>query len=327
MRVLLITLTLVAVLVCVGAAQESPGVCAGCGEPIEGPYFSTRGLFYHAEHFRCAQCDEPITGSYSEYQGRVYHNDCFRDHVALRCALCGETITGEYLQDYWGNSYCQKHDGVAPVCDSCGRFISPELTGGGVRYDDGRFVCNVCRPKSITDVDELLVLVQDVARQMESFGMKVDYEGVRIHLVGREKMQKLSGHHSDGLRGFTDYREEFRLLGYTRGRSMDMYLLYGMPRMEIISTIAHELAHIWQFNHGQFQTERAWSEGSCNYAAYLVLAQYPGREGSFFRVSLTRDGDDVYGDGFRRVKTLAEAEGAGIWLRYLSRETDFPVGY
>jgi hypothetical protein len=108
---------------------------------------------------------------------------------------------------------------------------------------------------------------------------------------------------------------------------MHMYLLYGMPRMEIISTVAHELAHIWQFNQGQFKSARAWAEGSCNYAAYLVLARYPGRESSFFRVSLTRDGDDVYGDGFRRVKTLAEAEGARSWLHHLSRAPDFPSGY
>jgi hypothetical protein len=327
MRVLLIAIMLVSVLVCAGAAQQSPGVCASCGEPIEGPYFSTKGLLYHAEHFRCAHCDQPITGSYSEYQGKVYHNECFRDHVALRCALCDATITGEYMRDYWGNSYCQKHDGVAPVCDSCGRFISDELTGGGVRYDDGRYVCNICHPKSITDVAEVRKLVDQVARQMETFGMDVDYRGMNIHLVGRQKMQTLSGHHSDGLRGFTDYREEFRLLGYTRGRRMDMYLLYGMPRMEVISTIAHELAHVWQFNRGHFKTERAWSEGSCNYAAYLVLGLYPGRESSFFRVSLTRDGDDVYGDGFRRVKMLAEAEGADNWLRYLSRDLDFPAGY
>ncbi|MDH4035895.1 MAG: LIM domain-containing protein [Candidatus Krumholzibacteria bacterium] len=327
MRFLLIAFLLLAVLAGAASAQESPGVCASCGEPIDGPYFTTKGLSYHANHFRCAHCDLAISGSYSEYQGKVYHNDCFRDHVALRCSLCNATITGEYLQDYWGNSYCQHHDGVAPVCDSCGRFISEPLTGGGVRYDDGRFVCNVCRPKSITDVGEILTLVNEVAGHMKAFGMNVDYEGVQIHLVGREKMQKLSGHHSDGLRGFTDYREQFRLLGYSRGRRMNMYLLYGMPRMEIISTIAHELAHIWQFNQGQFKSERAWSEGSCNYAAFLVLAQYPGRESSFFRVSLTRDGDDVYGDGFRRVKTLAEAEGAGTWLRYLSKDRQFPPGY
>ena len=327
MRFVAITMLLILILAPLAGAQQSPGVCASCGEPIDGPYFQTKGLLYHAQHFRCAHCDGEIRGSYSEYEGKVYHNECFRDHVALRCALCKAVITGDYLQDYWGNSYCQHHDGVAPICDSCGRFISDDLTGGGVRYDDGRFVCNVCRPTSITDIDQLLALVRQVAKNMETFGMNVDYKGIQIHLIGRDEMQKLSGHHSDGLRGFTDYREDFRVMGYSKNRRMHMYLLYGMPRMEIISTIAHELAHVWQFNRGQFHSERAWSEGSCNYAAYLVLGRYPGRESSFFRVSLTRDADGVYGDGFRRVKALAETEGSKSWLRYLSRDTSFPSGY
>jgi hypothetical protein len=309
------------------AGEEPAPVCAACGQPIAEDCFQTKGRFYHSDCFRCAFCDRRITGAYAEYKGRNYHNDCFERHVALKCALCEAVIQGEYLQDFWGNSYCYRHEGEAPVCDSCGRFISERTTEGGVRYDDGRFVCNLCRPKSITDIDEILSLVHEVAEHMKTMGMKVDYNGIRIHLVGRGDMQKLSGHHSEGLRGFTDYREDFRVFGRSRNRHMDMYLLYGMPRMELISTIAHELTHVWQFNHGRFSNERAWNEGSCNYAAYRVLAKYPGRESSFFRTSLARDEDSVYGDGFRRVKTLAEAEGTKTWLRHLARRTDFPPGY
>jgi hypothetical protein len=58
-----------------------------------------------------------------------------------------------------------------------------------------------------------------------------------------------------------------------------------------------------------------------------VLGKYPGRESSFFRTSLSRDVDPVYGDGFRRVKHLAEAEGNKAWLRYLVKTDDFPKGY
>jgi len=325
-------LLLLGVLACAlafpSAASEEPApLCAACGKPVTSNYFQTKGVYYHTECFRCGYCDRPITGTYSEYKGKNYHPECFERHVALKCALCGAVVRGEYLQDFWGNSYCRRHEGEAPVCDSCGRFISERTTGGGVRYDDGRFICNLCKPKSATDIDDILTLVHEVAGHMQSMGMKVDYNGIRIHLVGRAEMQKLSGHHSDGLRGFTDYREDFRVFGKSKNRHMDMYLLYGMPRMELISTIAHELGHVWQFNHGRFRNERAWSEGSCNYVAYLVLGRYPGREGSFFRTSLGRDDNDVYGEGFRRVKTLAESEGTRAWLRYLTRSTDFPPGY
>jgi LIM domain len=309
------------------ASQEEVPSCAACGKPVINEIFQTKGTTYHGNCFRCAQCDRPITGAYSEYKDKNYHNTCFERHVALKCSLCDDIIRGEYLQDFWGNSYCLRHDSDAPVCDSCGRFIAEHTTEGGVRYDDGRFVCNLCRPKSITDIDEILGLVHEVAGHMRSVCMKFDYNGIRIHLIGRDEMQKLSGHHSDGLRGFTDYREDFRVFGRSHDRRMDMYLLYGMPRMELVSTIAHELGHVWQFNRGRFRNDRAWNEGSCNYAAYLVLARYRGRESAFFRSSLSRDDNDVYGEGFRRVKALADAEGNKTWLRHLARDTDFPAGY
>ena len=327
MRAVLLVLCILFTPAILRASNPIAPACGACGEPITVESFQTKGVYYHSACFRCAQCDRAITGPYSEYKGKNYHNDCFERFVALKCALCQQTIRGEYLQDFWGNSYCLRHDDDAPVCDSCGRFIADNTTGGGVRYDDGRFICNICHPKSMTDIDEILGLVHEVAGHMRSLGMKTDYHGIRIHLVGREEMQKLSGHHSEGLRGFTDYREDFRVFGKSHDRKMDMYLLYGMPRMELISTIAHELGHVWQFNRGRFRNDRAWNEGSCNFAAYLVLARYPGKESAFFRASLARDDDSVYGEGFRRVKVLAEAEGTKSWLRYLSRSTDFPAGY
>ncbi len=325
-RIVILLVTALALFASASIAGDLP-ICDACGKPIKEDAFQTQGRMYHPDCFVCEICRRPITGTYTEQKGKVYHSDCFFDRVALKCSLCGEVLRGEYLQDYWGNSYCKRHDGEAPMCDSCGRFVSEKLTGGGTRYDDGRFICNICKPESMTDVDDILEIVYEVAQHMKSFGMNVDYNGVRIHLIGRDKMQTLSGHHSNGLRGFTDYREDWRVFGKSQNRKMDVYLLYGMPRMEIINTVAHELGHVWQFNHGRFKNEREWSEGSCNYAAYLVLGRYPGRESSFFRTSLARDVDPVYGDGFRRVKTLAEAEGNKAWLRYLSKTPDFPTGY
>jgi LIM domain len=326
MRIAIVVLVLILAPFAIASASGSL-ICATCSKPITADGFRTQGRIYHPKCFVCEFCGRPISGSYSEQRGKVYHNDCFQDHVALKCSLCGDALRGEYLQDYWGNSYCMRHDGEAPVCDSCGRFVSQRLTGGGTRYEDGRFICNVCRPKSVTDVDEILDIVFEVAEHMQSFGMEVDYNGIQVHLIGRDKMQTLSGHHSNGLRGFTDYREDWRVFGKSQNRKMQMYLLYGMPRMEIINTVAHELAHVWQFNRARFRNERVWSEGSCNYAAYLVLGMYPGRESSFFRTSLMRDTDPVYGEGFRRVKTLADAEGNKAWVRYLSKSADFPKGY
>ncbi|MCH7548541.1 MAG: hypothetical protein IH969_03225 [Candidatus Krumholzibacteriota bacterium] len=332
--ILIAILTLVAltmgVVPCDAAAADAAAdahVCHKCGESISGGYFETAGHFYHPDHFRCAHCDLRIDGAYTEHKGNNYHNECFRDNVALRCDLCGGVIQGEYVIDYWGNAYHLRHTKEAPMCDSCSRFISPDLTGGGVRYDDGRYICGLCRDKSVKSIEEILELVNEVAAHMSSLGMEVEYKGMKVHLVGRDQMQNLAGEHSSGLRGFTDYEEDWRIFGHVRGRKLNVYFLYAMPRMELISTIAHELGHIYMFNHGRFGNDRAWSEGSCNYAAWRVLGKYPGRDSSFFRANMMQDDDPVYGAGFRRVKRYAEAEGTDAWIKRLRKKSDLPKGY
>jgi hypothetical protein len=97
--------------------------------------------------------------------------------------------------------------------------------------------------------------------------------------------------------------------------------------MELISTIAHELTHIYFFNHGRFENDRAWAEGSCNYAAWLVLGMYPGRDSSFFRANMNQDFEPVYGEGFRRVKHFAEEKGVDKWVKRMRRKGELPEGY
>jgi hypothetical protein len=323
----IVILCLAAVLAIAPPAEAGDRTCAKCGETIEGAYFETAGSFYHPEHFRCAHCGDPIKGAYTEYKDENYHTQCFRSSVALRCALCNDVIQGEYIQDFWGNAYHMRHRDEAPCCDSCSRFISPDVTGGGVRYDDGRYICSICHPTSVTNIDDIMEMIDEVARHMESLGMEVDYKGLNVHLIGQEQMKNLAGEHSSGLRGFTDYSHDWRIFRRAGNRKLNVYFLYGMPRMELISTIAHELTHIYQFNHRRFKNDRAFAEGSCNYAAFLVLGRYPGRESSFFRAAMQQETDPVYGEGLRRVKRFAEAEGMATWLTRLRKKKDLPKGY
>jgi hypothetical protein len=121
------------------------------------------------------------------------------------------------------------------------------------------------------------------------------------------------------LRGFTDYHEERNLFGRTSKRQIDIYLLYGMPRVEMIGTLAHELTHVWQFLSGRLKNDPALSEGSCNFAAYWVLKQMaPGKEADFIIESMLRDDNEIYGEGFRRVKRYVEQNGISRWLVLLT---------
>jgi hypothetical protein len=307
--------------------SQKPISCAKCGEPITGSYFETADARYHSYCFLCAHCGKPIQGTYTTYRDSNYHTDCFENHVAKRCSLCDGIIQGEYLFDFWGNAYHLSHQYETEACDYCGRFIAPHITNGGVHYSDGRYICNICRESAVTEKNEALLLLGEVARHMGRFGMEVDIGEIELHVVGLTRMQELSGKGSYRLTGFTDFEESKSLFGFTAKRRIDVYMLYGMPRIDVVSTLSHELAHVWQFTAGRLNNDEAFAEGSCNYASYLVLQQYSGREAEYVIVNLEDDESRIYGEGFRRVKRYAEAEGIDTWLKRLKKSNKLPRNY
>lgn len=303
------------------ANADTVRICEACGEDISGPFFETKGNFYHPHHFTCAYCAAPIKGQYTTYRSENYHNDCFRDHIARRCTLCREPIDGEYIVDYWGNAYHKRHANDVPTCDFCDRFLSAEILDGGVRFSDGRSLCGICHKSAIKKLGQAKALMNQVALQMRRIGMNFEAVDFRLHLIGLKRMQEIANFRSHDLRGFTDYHEERDLFGLTRKRQIDVYLLFGMPKVEMIGTMAHELTHVWQFLNGNLKPDPALSEGSCNFAAYWVLRQMaPGRETDFIIESMLRDDDLIYGEGFRRVKRYVERNGISGWLVLLSEE-------
>jgi hypothetical protein len=298
--------------------------CAACGQAISGAYFETKGRFYHPEHFLCAYCGEPIKSAYTTYRGENYHSRCFEEHVALRCAICGGVVQGQYIIDFWGNAYHMRHKGEVPACDFCMRFITDELYDGSIRYSDGRILCRICAKSAVKKIGGARAIMRQVADHLRRFGIDVDTDRVQLHLIGLKQMQLLVHKPAHGLRGFADYQEERNLIGIRRRQQVDIYVLYGAPRIEMAATLAHELTHVWQFFNGSLEADPALSEGSCNYAAYLTLRKLGGPESEFIMQRMIDDDDPVYGGGFRRVKRYAEENGLANWLVLLRKNQSLP---
>ncbi|MDX9858507.1 MAG: hypothetical protein RBT76_12005 [candidate division Zixibacteria bacterium] len=308
-------------------SQTVERICARCGGPIEGAWLEVEGEYYHPDHFTCAYCDRPITGSYTVSDGKPYHTSCYERHIALRCAHCGDIINGQYLIDHWGNAYHPHHERDAVQCKYCGRFISDHLTWGGTTYRDGRHICGLCLESAIAYENEALSVLSEVVGRLAEIGIFVDTGKLNLHLVDLRQMQSRFGSKSHNLRGFVDYREKSSLFGAVKEQTIDVYLLEGMPRLHVATTLAHELTHVWQYEHGQLANDMQFSEGSCNYAAFLVLLNYPGEETAYVIESLLEDEDPVYGEGFRRVMAYAESVGTDAWLERLRENDKLPSGY
>ena len=275
----------------------------------------------------CAYCGEPITGSHLEQNGKAYHRACWEDHVALRCSLCGGIIQGEYLKDAWGNRYHPSHRKETVECEYCGRFISENVTQGGVRYADGRNVCNICRRTAVDGAGEGRKLVAGAAARLDKIGLKVDPSRVRLELVDLRRMAEVSGDRSRLRTGYTHYEWETSGDGERRTETVTVYVLIGMPRIETIGTLAHELSHVWLSRADRFDTRPALAEGSCNYAAMRVLQTYPGPESAHHVEKMRSSDDPAYGEGLRRVIRFVDRNGVEAWLDLVRRRNDFPPGF
>ncbi len=264
---------------------------------------------------RCTYCGEPIVGDYIVADSHSYHISCYENHVALKCAVCGQTIKGEYYQDFWGNAVHAYHQGEEPQCEYCGRFISEYTTGGGFRYGDGRIVCKLCEKTAVEDSATVDTLQNRIMEILATFGITIDDGYIPVDLVDKTVMAGLDNDHIDP-NGYT-YIEETTSLGVTLERHLDIFLLHGMPRLHVLATLAHELMHVWLYENAPDNMDPALCEGSCNYAGYLVLQQYPGKESEYIQSTFRNEPDSVYGDGFRRVADYVEKHGVDEWLSYL----------
>ncbi len=308
--------------------EEPRPTCAACGRAIDGEFIETEGKTYHPEHFLCGYCKLPIENiRYVVHEKTNYHPHCYEEHIALRCALGDGIIDGEYLRDHWGNVYHLSHEHDADQCDYCRRFISKTLTGGGYKYDDGRIICSLCARSAVDDVDEAGKLMAEVARHLRRVGLAVDLDSIRLRLVDLDRMRQLAAASSHELKGYTHF------IRYSSSGEGDpdniatVYVLHGMPRVDVIATLAHELTHVWQLTHGRKENDDALCEGSSNYAAYLVLKEYSGPETEYLVKKMLENQDPVYGEGFRRVKRFAEERSVEEWIRLLRSRDRLPPGY
>ena len=293
------------VLMCVGPGAEAAGgkVCAWCGRPIEGAFL--------------------------KYEGKVYHEACWKEHVAPRCSLCGGILQGAYLKDFWGNTYHASHASDASRCEYCGRFISEKLTHGGVVYSDGRQVCNLCRETAVDDLDRVGALMKEAASRLGEVGLSVDLQGVGLRLIDGDEMRSRFGSRYGKQRGHTEFEwtETRDEQGVRRSRTITVYLLSGMPRLDAVAVLAHELTHVWRFARSEGRIDEALEEGSANYAASLVLARYPGERTAFLLQGMMDDPDPAYGEGYRRVRKYVEERGVPEWLDLLAQGARLPPGY
>ena len=186
------------------------------------------------------------------------------------------------------------------VCSYCGLPIS------GVDYyrlPDGRKRCTNCNRSLIKSLEELNRVFNDVLLNMEIFFGAVIDVPISVEMLEERKLKKKIG------KGLGNPPPNALILGVAveKAGKYTVYVENGIPRISLISTLAHELTHIWQYLnwddkaindvYGRNNSLEVY-EGMAKWAEiqYLILLNeipYAKRQ-----EIATRLRQDAYGQGF-----------------------------
>ncbi len=313
-------------------AEKFGPKCVKCGKAIKGSYITTDKGAWHKKCFVCAGCGTSLAGkSHYEKNGNVYCQACYEGLFLTKCDICNKPIKGRYLTDSWGNSYCASHRNDLPECFFCSRLICEPLTGGGVRYDDGRTVCNICKKTAVLSVADGKSIFREVAKTLGKDGIKALSDPVDIRLVDLKNLGA-SSHTSRKTMGNT---RKTMYTAFGRGKKCkpdEIRFLYGLPKTLFGTVAAHEYGHAWLCVNGYHDLPLVVEEGLCEMFSYLWLRRRIGGwfssadkpELEYWLKLLENNDDPVYGRGFKMAQKSARRMSLSKLMEYVMKHRAFP---
>jgi hypothetical protein len=190
----------------------------------------------------------------------------------------------------------------ANYCDFC----LAKLMGG--EYDklaDGRERCLRCTRTIVRTGEEFATLFAQTRRTMAiTFGIALNMP-IRVRMTNAREIARRTGETFQPTPGV-----DARVLGFAHGvrGSYEMYIENGAPRLAAVSTIAHELTHIWQYtNWQQHAIEQHYGrehrlevyEGMATWVEIQYLRSINEPEFAQRQEAYAQQRTDEYGSGFR----------------------------
>ncbi|MCR5048163.1 MAG: hypothetical protein K6A37_04290 [Saccharofermentans sp.] len=246
-----------------------------------------------------------IKYGYESIDGRI-KAEGLRNYLRVR-GWCNNNLTMARHSDLFAKS--QLDLASTNVCDFCCLPLS------GISFErlsDGRTRCNDCSASAVQTLEEFkslfgncVIMMQDVFSIKFRTPIKVEMTDAKTINKGVGRVFKPS----------TSYAA--RTLGYARKKGKCFYLFVenGCPKLAGISTVVHEMTHIWQFVNWDLEEIRAiygMNKSACTDKAIDILMegmamwaeiQYLYIIGEHYyatqQEAAAKARRDVYGIGFR----------------------------
>lgn len=184
-------------------------------------------------------------------------------------------------------------------CDLC---WSP-LEGALVQLEDGRRRCASCSADAVNDeapLDEIRVSLGGFFAS--ELGITFPKQ-VAVHLVSKTEMARLAGERLSSFSGVTP--EDLAGLFAPYPDRLAIYVLRGLPRVETVRVVAHELAHAWVSLECPPGVELGDNEGFSEWVAHrALLAAGLTREAAWMFLET-----GPYGVHFKRFEVIGRVRG------------------
>jgi len=195
----------------------------------------------------------------------------------------------------------------------------PARADQAVSLPDGRHICPACARTAVCDpalAQSLFSQVVAILTTQLGLALRV---GADFTLADAQHLSRLA--RETPLHPAQD-PERIVGLFVRKGRHRTMYVLYGLPQVLFIQTVAHEWAHAWHGENCPLLEDPMLREGFSEWVAYRVLQALGAvREAA----RMTRQ-DGIYGEGLRWMLRLEAERGPAGVLEACRRGMDGKLG-
>lgn len=279
--------------------------CHLCGRALIGSYtrYST-GLVVcpqcQQSAPRCDHCHQPARDPL-----KVDHQQFCKTCLAQlpRCGACGKPISGQFYR--FGDSsqpYCPTCTDQLPHCGVCGAPVGKS----GQRLSGGQYRCGECSRTLVTDEQSVHDLYRAVIKEAETI-LNITVQQIP-NLIIAEPAQLAAVRHTYGdPEPSAPESSGQHVVGFfaQQGSSRTIYVEYGLPRANLIGTLAHEYAHAWQADHAPSPQTELMREGFAEWVSYRMLVAL----GHTREAARATRREDLYGRGLRYFVTLEQESG------------------
>lgn len=198
------------------------------------------------------------------------------------------------------------------MCSYCSRLVPPQQQEQGTRGSGG-VRCPICRASAIDTIEQARPIFSRLIQWVNAQGLLYNNLHLSLELVDRPRLAALlqgragtAGTDSLGVTMSTTHTLNGRIVNTEVN---GVAVLEGMPSTVFQGVTIHELAHVWLIVHDVKGLQSWAEEGFCELLSYRYYTQLNTEESRYHAKGIETNPHPAYGDGFRRVRAIADGMG------------------